>query len=152
MAAPRVGGLEGGARPVYSTVMAGVAWTGVRRGAAIFAAVLALAVNVLVPAGFMTGGGSSGLVLCTGHGPVLVAADLQDQFQSSVSHGSKSKADGPCAFVGHGAAPSLATAPTLFGEATVWSPAAEPAHENLAVGVRLAAPPPPSQAPPSVLI
>lgn len=130
--------------------MAGVSWTGVRRGAAIFAAVLALALNVLVPPGFMAGGPEADLVLCTGHGPVQIASDLGGLDKALGSHGSKSSDDGPCAFTGHGAAPPLAVSPVLASEAAAWTPVVDPSRRALAVAPALAAPPPPSHAPPAV--
>lgn len=130
--------------------MAGVSWTGVRRGAVIFAAVLALALNVLVPPGFMAGGPEAGLVLCTGHGPVQIASDLGGLDKASGSHGSKSSGDGPCAFTGHGAAPTLAVSPVLTSTSAIWIPFVEPLRQALITALPLAAPPPPSQAPPAV--
>jgi len=117
----------------------------------MFAAVLALALNVLVPPGFMSGGqGAPGLVLCTGHGPVLLASDLGGLNKSSGSHSSKSKSEGPCAFTGHGAAPPLSVPPVLTSEASTWTPVLEPTRQPLVLARALAAPPPPSHAPPAV--
>lgn len=128
-------------------------WTGLRRGAAIFAAVLALALNVFVPQGFMPGTETGrALVLCTGNGPVLIASDIVGSARDSGSHTPKSKADGPCAFAGHGAAPPLATGAVLASDLVRWSPAVDLGRQSVLPRPSLAAPPPPSQAPPFVLI
>jgi hypothetical protein len=123
------------------------------RGAAILSAVLALALNVLVPPGFMANSqGSPGLVLCTGHGPVQIASDLAGLNKASGSHDSKPHTDGPCAFTGHGAAPPLAVSPLLASGTATWLADIEPARQSFAVAPPLAAPPPPSHAPPSVSV
>ncbi|HVY33546.1 MAG TPA: DUF2946 family protein [Caulobacteraceae bacterium] len=113
---------------------------------------MALVLNVLVPPGFMAGGqGAHGLVLCTGHGPVMIASDLDGLIKGSGSHDSKSNAGGPCAFTGHGAPPPLAAAPVLASLAVSWSFVPGPVSASVAVP-SLAAPPPPSRGPPTVLI
>lgn len=133
--------------------MRGETWAGLSRGAAIFAAVIALVLNVMVPPGFMAGGqGAPGLVLCTGHGPVMIASDLDGLVKGDGSHDSKSKGDGPCAFTGHGAPPPLAAAPVLASLAVSWSSVPEPVSTASFVRPSLAAPPPPSRGPPTVLI
>lgn len=133
--------------------MRGVTWASLSRGAAIFAAVIALVLNVMVPPGFMAGGqGAPGLVMCTGHGPVMIASDLDGLFKDAGSHDSKSKGDGPCAFTGHGAPPPLAEAPVLASLPVSWSSAPESAWPASVAAPSLAAPPPPSRGPPTVLI
>jgi hypothetical protein len=128
-------------------------WSAIFGKVAVFTAILAVAVNVLVPAGFMPGApGAPGLVLCTGHGPVQIASDLTGLSKASGSHDSKSHADGPCAFTGHGAAPPLAVSPFLSSEAATWLPFVEHSRQAFAVAPFLAAPPPPSHAPPSVSV
>ena len=125
------------------------AWRKSGAGTGWFAALAALAllVQVLVPPGFMVSGepGAAGLVICTGHGP-LVGLD---------SHGKPAKApkqaDMPCGFAGHGTTagppPSFALA-ALRVEYTVLPGARRLAS---APGRGLAAPPPPSQGPPSLI-
>ena len=133
--------------------MRGETWAGLSRGAAIFAAVIALVLNVLVPPGFMADShGAPGLVLCTGHGPVVIASDLDGLIKDAGSHDSKSKGDGPCAFTGHGAAPPLAAAPVLASLTVSWSSVPEPVSTASVAVPSLAAPPPPSHGPPTVLI
>jgi hypothetical protein len=108
-------------------------------------ALLALALKVLTPPGFMVSQtpGAFPLVICTGHGP-LKSADLPIPGDTKTHQGS----DKACAFAGHGLAPTLTQAPTLTASlasyaAVVAIPAGHPVP-----GRGLAAPPPPSQAPP----
>ncbi|HEY7900390.1 MAG TPA: hypothetical protein VIC25_04320 [Caulobacteraceae bacterium] len=105
-------------------------------------AVLALALTVLVPPGFMVGGGDTGevrLVICTGHGAITSALDLG-------GHGAPRRnapSHGPCIFAGHGA-PARIVAPTPL-RAIVWTPAAAPIGARpvqVRIGHGLAAPPP----------
>ena len=116
------------------------------RGAAFLLALTALLINILVPPGFMTAASGQGpaLVICSGHGPVSVAPDdLAGTHKSP-----KSKPDAPCTFAGHG----VATAPALAIAAAVQVfssvPDVAPVLADLTPGRGLAAPPPPSQAPP----
>ncbi|MDR3512127.1 MAG: hypothetical protein P4L73_10870 [Caulobacteraceae bacterium] len=127
--------------------MAG-AWreTAIGRRWFIALAALALLVQVLIPQGYMVSAdpAARGLVICTGHGPLL----------SLDGHGQPAKApkphaDAPCGFATHGAGaapPSLVSvAPVAFApEAALASPL-----RDMAPGLGLAAPPPPSHAPPA---
>jgi hypothetical protein len=108
-------------------------------------AVMALFVRILVPNGFMMAEGrASGgfpLVICTGHGPLTLPG-------SSKSPPMKSHDGGACAFAGHASAPppTLASVPASVPTAYAAPPlqrAVKPAP-----GLGLAAPPPPSHAPP----
>jgi len=114
-----------------------------RLGLAVLA-LLAVALKVLIPSGFMVAQTSGGfpLVICTGHGPL----DLSGA--GDPLHGKKSSNEAPCAFSGHAATtppPSLLiTAATgLF----YLAPAID-RRGDLVPGRGLAAPPPPSQGPP----
>ena len=119
-----------------------------RNAAFLALALLALAVKVAVPSGFMVAAPDSGasfpLVICTGHGPVLAhhAGDKGD---------SKAKSDAPCAFAGQSAAAEIALAAPIGG--AVYGRAVAPvlSRGTLTPGRGLAAPPPPSQAPPVTL-
>jgi len=120
-----------------------------RAGFAVLA-MLAFFLQLAVPQGFMLAraGGQPAIVICTGHGPLLAAAD---------DHGVPAKApkprpDGTCAFAGHGATPT--EAPLLTLAAVRFEPLAAPAapEPSTAPGRGLAAPPPPSQGPPAVSI
>ncbi len=109
-------------------------------------AALALMVQVLVPPGFMLGGEASapGLVICTGHGPLIALAD-----HGKPAKPPKSAADTPCGFAAHGAA---AGPPSAFSVAMApfEAPAVLIARAfAMAPSRGLAAPPPPSQAPPA---
>lgn len=117
-------------------------------------AVLAMAMKIIVPPGMMAAPATAGghfafpLVICTGHGPAIIpTGDLAPK-----APGQKSRADGPCAFAGHMAG----FAPPLFARLTL--PFATPAipsdiaRFDLAPGRGLAAPPPPSQGPPLLIL
>jgi hypothetical protein len=117
-----------------------------RRGFLILA-LLALCLQILIPSGFMVASSDTGpaLVICTGHGPLT----LDDHGQPGKAP--SSKADMPCLFAGHGttaAAPSVAriSPPTAIVVARVAQ-----AIRWVRPGHGLAAPPPPSHAPPPAL-
>jgi hypothetical protein len=123
---------------------------GERRWLAPALASLALLVQVLVPQGFMVSADAPahGLVICTGHGPLLGLADRHGKPVKAP----KATADAPCGFAAHGAGaapPALARLP---------SPPFEAAARIIvlafagAPGRGLAAPPPPSHAPPASTI
>ena len=109
-------------------------------------ALLALAVRVLVPPGYMTPerptAGFS-LVICTDHGLITL-----DDKQSSPG---KSKTDSPCAFAG-GMAP-LQPVSAVLTRSQTWAvaPARVAAQRDLAPGRGLAAPPPPAIGPPRLI-
>ena len=114
-------------------------------GAAL--AMLALALQVCAPNGFMISrqAGAPALVVCTGHGPLLVAA--------ADDHGRPSKApassdQGVCAFAGHGLTTLADAAPAAIAVSFAFArpPVSTPTYPSPGRG--LAAPPPPSQAPP----
>jgi hypothetical protein len=110
-------------------------------------ALLALAVRVLVPPGYMTPDRpTSGfsLVICTDHGLIT----LDDDGKQAPG---KPKGDAPCAFAGGMAppAPTVAVLTSFEG----WAPAplrVEP-RQDLAPGRGLAAPPPPAIGPPVLI-
>ena len=118
-------------------------------------AVLALALKVLVPAGFMAAPKTNGLpfavVLCTGEGPMVVepGGALHKAGKPGEAPGEKSAHDAPCAFAGHGAG-ALATGLLASEPAGYAAWRAEPAARptDLAPGRGLAAPPPPTRGPP----
>lgn len=127
------------------------------RGAFFAFALLAVALKVLIPAGFMTAsqptnGLPFALVLCTGQGPQVVepgdALGLKDKAPAD-----KPAHDAPCPFAGHGAA---APAPGALAVAKIEFVAFKPAQPARAVhlvpGRGLAAPPLPARGPPSLLI
>jgi len=119
------------------------------RGAGLAMAVFALLINVLIPQGYMTSAGPQGpsLVICSGNGPVSIAPSDLARPQKAP----KSKPDMPCAFAAHGvaSAPMLSVMPAMRTSAIATS--ARIVLADRAPGRGLAAPPPPSQAPPIYL-
>ncbi len=124
------------------------------RGAFVLLAALALALMLVLPAGTMLVGQGSAMqiVLCTGQGPLLAAVD---DAHPGDSHGpaDQSAGDHPCAFAGHGAPLLAAVAPpaVLQPYTTAALPPAIVGRDQLP-GRGLAAPPPPSHAPPAILV
>ena len=130
--------------------MAGAGQKGDSQRFATFVAILALLLQLAIPPGFMAAATDRGpaIVICTGHGPLL---------DPGAGHGlpgksPTSKASGVCPFAGHGG-PSLAPA-TPHVERAAFDVDRQPVNipSDRWPGRRLAAPPPPSQAPPSALI
>jgi hypothetical protein len=118
-----------------------------RAGFAVLA-MLALLMQLAVPQGFMLArdAGQPVIVICTGHGPLLVP---------TADRGIPAKAPKPggtCAFAGHGGTPTVA--PALLLAVVRFEPAIAIAPPGLSTtpGRGLAAPPPPSQAPPAASI
>lgn len=114
----------------------------VLRRAFVALAVVALAVLVLVPPGYMVGGGTASgpvrIVICTGHGPVTAAVDLG---KSAPRNGGKAGA--PCAFATHGACAAPIPAPPNVAAAWSATPASVVAQASqVSFGRGLAAPPP----------
>lgn len=120
-----------------------------RIGRPLFAALvlLALAIRVAVPTGFMPTATERGVVvsICTGEGVLSHVIDLGDQDSGAKQQGGQSHCLFASAFGG-------ALLPDLAGEARqLWMPALVSlgtAIAHLTIH-RLAAPPPPSQAPPA---
>lgn len=113
-------------------------------------AALAIALRVLLPAGFMlqsTDSGLAGLVICTGQGAMTLAADgtLQSDTQDKEV---ADKDTHPCAF---SAAVVGFTAPLAIGIALALplsNPVTAPRLMTQRPGLGLAAPPPPTTGPP----
>ncbi len=119
------------------------------RRAPFAAALLALALQLMFPAGFMAGtpeGGHGGIpiVICTAQGNVIADWD------SLSGHKEKAPPKGmaACAFAGHATA-SAPPVPQVVAVPVAFAPAA-PAQKPYAVfpGRGLAAPPPPAIGPP----
>jgi hypothetical protein len=109
-------------------------------------AVLAIAVKVLIPQGYMAPaqpGVGFPLVICTDHG--LIKLD------DKPTPPGKSRTDSPCAFSGN----LVSTAPPLavIAQSEVWSPTPQRVEirRDLAPGRGLAAPPPPAIGPPRLI-
>ncbi|MDP3746888.1 MAG: hypothetical protein Q8Q88_07535 [Phenylobacterium sp.] len=126
------------------------------RGIFMMLAALAVALKVMIPAGFMTRTATNdlpfALVLCTAQGAVAVepsqAAPEHDDGGDAADH------DSPCAFAGH-AATAPAPSPVAIGvvEFVAYRRHVAPiAPVDLAPGRGLAAPPLPARGPPSLLI
>lgn len=123
-------------------------------------AALALAIKVMIPAGFMTAQSSAddlpfALVLCTAQGAVVVEpADLAAQADDGDQDPSSGAAhDSPCAFAGHAAGappPNLLDARSI--EFVAYRAPAVIQAADLAPGRGLAAPPLPARGPPASLI
>ncbi len=126
------------------------------RGVFLTLAMLAVAMKIAVPSGYMTRAANNdlpfALVLCTADGAMTVApgealpADHDDKGQDA-------KHDAPCAFAGHGvgvAPPNLLDFRAI--EFVAYRPAEVSPVVDLAPGRGLAAPPLPARGPPSLLI
>lgn len=121
------------------------------RGQGMVLALLALLSLVLAPPGFMVGRAASGappaIVICTGHGPMTLTAPA-----GKADHRPSKSAGGQvCAFAGHALASAAPLVHADLGAAFVHAAPAAAAVADLAPGRGLAAPPPPSQAPPVLL-
>ncbi len=127
------------------------------RDAFLVLATLAIALKIMIPAGYMPGmeprnGLPFALVLCTGDGAKIV-----EPGQTMVGHKgdtpAKSGHDGSCPFAAQGAAappPAMVETGAVQLAAYITPPAS--AAQTLAPGRGLAAPPPPPTGPPVVLI
>lgn len=130
----------------------------VSRSVCLTLAVLAVALKVLIPAGFMTAAPTNdlpfALVLCTGQGAMVVAPGDILPGQEEPANADKVAHDAPCVFAGHGLgapAPNLLDATRVeFVAYAVTSPPVPTVV--LAPGRGLAAPPLPARGPPSPLI
>lgn len=114
---------------------------------------LALAVRMVVPAGWMPSftGGKASIMLCTGAGMVeaWVDADGKIHKQSPVKKGAN---DQPCAFaglIGAADAPQF----THVVVTPLFAPQSSPHLDvtGVAIGLGLAAPPPPAIGPPTLI-
>ncbi|HEY3888752.1 MAG TPA: hypothetical protein VGL73_09260 [Caulobacteraceae bacterium] len=122
---------------------------GAWRGVALTLAALVLALKIAVPPGFMIAdaGAPVPIAICTGHGPLML-----DHGDGKSPNAPMHKTDAPC--TGAGNVTPLST-PLADGAAAlyVWAatvPGAGPALDA-APGRGLAAPPPPSHAPPALI-
>ena len=112
------------------------------REAVFVLALLALALQIVIPPGYMVGGGPDGpprIVICTTHGPVNAAIDLGGP--KAPAHGKTSPM--PCIFAGHAAPANLASMTPAV--AVPWARSASvarPSARLIFVGRGLAAPPP----------
>jgi hypothetical protein len=130
-----------------------------RRPVFLALAALALAVKVLVPPGFMAAPAESAangfpLVLCTGHGALVLDAADASSTDRRKAPDQKPSHDGPCTFAGHSVAapaPALAASGVVeFADYARAAPSATPS--DLAPGRGLAAPPLPARGPPDTIV
>jgi hypothetical protein len=122
---------------------------GLRRWA-VGLALLALALQGLTAPGFMVArqDGRATIAICTGHGAAQSIVDLNGH----PAKPAQSKPDAPCAFAGHGVVTAPPIAALLASPIAAASPPPIVARFDLAPGRGLAAPPPPSQGPPTLSI
>jgi len=131
---------------------------GVWRQVCLTLAMLAVALKILIPPGFMAGGPTNDLpfqiYLCTAQGGVAVPSgdalahpDETDKAPAEAAH------DSPCAFTGHALGappPSVADAPaTAF---VAYRPLIPSIAPDLIPGRGLTGPPLPARGPPALLI
>ena len=124
------------------------------RGTLVALSLFALTLRLLIPAGFMPGKSlSMPIVVCTGQGPMLMTMnvamdpDHRSEPGQTPSHGSGHS----CDFASLGAPALFATpivasmAPTVVADDGITTP-----RPQTAPGRGIAAPPPPSHAPPTI--
>ncbi|MGN6123620.1 MAG: hypothetical protein ACTHOJ_11770 [Sphingomonas oligoaromativorans] len=115
----------------------------------------ALALRLLIPAGWMPVADAQGLhlVLCSGSGPMeMPSAHAMAGMKGMDHHGhhDPSMPDHPCAFAGLGLALAEPLLPQLALPARVAAVRVDHAGETVAIGRGLAAPPPPATGPPAL--
>jgi hypothetical protein len=111
-------------------------------------AVVAVLFRIAAPPGTMVAATERGaaLVICTGHGP------MSDMTSPAKAPASKAHSDGGCEFAAN-TAHALTSDSLAFVGSSSWSATALPQPVVLeTVGSGLAAPPPPSQAPPVLAV
>ena len=123
-----------------------------KRGAIVLA-LMALAMRVAVPSGFMLAAtpdhGLPQLVICTGHGPLLLGADRHGPADAP----QKQDASHTCVFAaGHAPGPPPERLTTLQPASAGSDIVLVSSLADQRPGLGLAAPPPPSQGPPPSLI
>ena len=116
------------------------------RGVVFTLAMLAVVLKAMTPAGFMVTerSGAVALVICTGHGPVVQTGKIDP----GDHQGPKTQT---CAYAAQAATPILYPPPILVAVRFAQQPQAQPSLDDLAPGRGLAAPPPPSLGPPTIL-
>ncbi len=115
--------------------------------------VFALAMRMVLPAGWMptVSNGQATITLCTGAGMVEAWVDADGKLHKE-SPVKKHAGDQPCAFAGVGAAVDFpAFASIALALPFIAQPALTFALNNVAIGLGLAAPPPPAIGPPSLI-
>ncbi|MBQ1562956.1 DUF2946 family protein [Caulobacter sp.] len=128
------------------------------RDAFLVLATLAIALKIMIPAGYMPGmeprnGLPFALVLCTGDGARMVEPGQSLAGHKGDSQDKKAAHDGGCPFASQGAAapPPTVTATDAVQLVAYLAPPT-PLERAVAPGRGLAAPPPPPTGPPALLI
>lgn len=122
-------------------------WARSHRSVALALTLMALALKIAIPPGFMASAATNSLpfaiVICTGQGAVVV-----DPGQSH-EQGGASNQYAPCVFAGHGlGAEPPSPSDHLLGPPIAYYPAPAAAACAVTPGQGLCAPPPPARGPP----
>ncbi len=125
------------------------------RDAFLVLATLAIALKVMIPAGFMPSldprDGAVALVLCASDGVKVVDQPLGSH--QTDEHGGKAAHDAPCPFAAQGAAtPPPAMVAVAQAQNVAYVAPLAPIARTVIPGRGLAAPPPPPTGPPVALI
>lgn len=129
-------------------IMMWIRQSDIARGLFALLLLCALSIRIVVPAGYMPAQGLSGIIvtLCTGQGAVKAFLPIEQEDDQPVNH---EKTDPPCAFaVGLGGGLLDASSHSLAAPFVLHAILVSRAIPYLTVN-RLAAPPPPAQAPPA---
>ena len=124
-----------------------MAWARSQRGVVLTLALLALALKVVVPPGYMLGTATNSLpftiVICTAQGAVAVDPGGSHEEDEAAKH------DAPCVFAGHGlGAEPPAPGGQLIRPSLAYHPIAPTPSCEATPGRGLCAPPPPARGPP----
>ena len=117
------------------------------RGAMLVLAFLAVALKIMFPPGFMVGSSlAAPIVICTGQGPAMAMMDGGGHHRhQDVPH---QGGDHVCPFAGHGATPLTPNFGVPIVAVQPVAVAVLDTYATVAPGRGMAAPPPPSHAPP----
>jgi len=124
-----------------------MAWARSQRGVVLTLALLALALKVVVPPGYMVGTATNSLpftiVICTAQGAVAVDPGGSHEEDEAAKH------DAPCVFAGHGlGAEPPPPGGQLIRPSLAYHPIAPTPSCEATPGRGLCAPPPPARGPP----
>ena len=122
-------------------------WARSRRGVVLTLALLALALKIVVPPGYMVGAATNSLpftiVICTAQGAVAVDPGGSHEGDEASKH------EAPCVFAGHGlGAEPPAPSSHLLRRSLIYHPVALLPSCEATPGRGLCAPPPPARGPP----
>ena len=121
---------------------------GVRRGVMLWLAAFALAIRVLVPAGYMPADGKGlQITLCTGDGMVAAWVDGEGNLHKG-EKAPEGKGDHPCAFAGVGALAEVGSPADALEPPALIAQVQPELPDHAFPGRGLAAPPPPQTGPP----